>query len=321
MKKFLAGLLVAATALTPLTAAYAQREGRENVRMEGAERAPRGPEIRQWDRRESVAPEVRAERQQRRAERAQQRGMAPVDTAQRRGDIQTRNREVYTDPNRGQRRDGWQGERRDARQGDGNRDGRVDRQWDRNRDGQVDRGWDRNNNGRIDRQWDRNRNGELDRRWDQNNNDRLDRRYDRNRDGNLDRRWDQNRDGRADRYGNNRGWDNRGYENRRYDNRSWNRSWRNDRRYDWSGYRNQYRDHYRLGRYYAPYRDHRYSRFSIGIRIGSPFYSNRYWINDPWRYRLPDVHGPYRWVRYYDDVLLVDIYSGEVVDVIHNFFW
>ena len=31
--------------------------------------------------------------------------------------------------------------------------------------------------------------------------------------------------------------------------------------------------------------------------------------------------GPYRWVRYYDDALLVDIYSGEVVDVIYDFFW
>jgi Ni/Co efflux regulator RcnB len=51
------------------------------------------------------------------------------------------------------------------------------------------------------------------------------------------------------------------------------------------------------------------------------FFGNRYWINDPWRYRLPEVYGPYRWVRYYDDVLLVDEYSGEVVDVIHNFFW
>lgn len=51
------------------------------------------------------------------------------------------------------------------------------------------------------------------------------------------------------------------------------------------------------------------------------FYSSRYWIDDPWQYRLPDVYGPYRWVRYYDDALLVDVYSGEVVDVIHDFFW
>jgi hypothetical protein len=26
-------------------------------------------------------------------------------------------------------------------------------------------------------------------------------------------------------------------------------------------------------------------------------------------------------VRYWDDAILVDRWSGEVVDVIHNFFW
>ena len=57
------------------------------------------------------------------------------------------------------------------------------------------------------------------------------------------------------------------------------------------------------------------------MRLGNLFFGSRYWINDPWRYRLPEVYGPYRWVRYYDDVLLVDIYSGEVVDVIYDFFW
>jgi hypothetical protein len=36
---------------------------------------------------------------------------------------------------------------------------------------------------------------------------------------------------------------------------------------------------------------------------------------------LPPAYGPYRWVRYYDDVLLVDIRSGYVVDMINNFFW
>ena len=39
-------------------------------------------------------------------------------------------------------------------------------------------------------------------------------------------------------------------------------------------------------------------------------------------YRLPyRAAGHVRWVRYWDDALLVDIYTGEVVDVIHNFFW
>jgi len=102
----------------------------------------------------------------------------------------------------------------------------------------------------------------------------------------------------------------------------WSRdSWRRDSRYNWYGYRSSNRDLYRLGRYYSPYRNYSYRRLSIGFGLDSLFYSSRYWINDPWQYRLPEAYGPYRWVRYYDDALLVDIYSGEVVDVIYDFFW
>jgi hypothetical protein len=108
----------------------------------------------------------------------------------------------------------------------------------------------------------------------------------------------------------------------RDDHRRWdNRGWRNDSRYDWYRYRAANRSIFSLGRYYAPYRNYSYSRLSIGFRLGNLFYSNRYWIDDPWRYRLPAVYGPYRWIRYYDDALLVDTYSGEVVDVIYDFFW
>ena len=117
-----------------------------------------------------------------------------------------------------------------------------------------------------------------------------------------------------------RRWSNNGRYDRR-DNDRWDRSWRSDRRYDWRGHRERYRSYYRPGRYYAPDRYDRYRRFSIGIYLGSPFYSNRYWIADPWYYRLPPAHGPYRWVRYYDDVLLIDVRNGYVVDVIHDFFW
>ena len=59
----------------------------------------------------------------------------------------------------------------------------------------------------------------------------------------------------------------------------------------------------------------------FGYFLDELFYGQNYWIADPWQYRLPEVYGPYRWVRYYDDALLVDIYSGEVVDVIYDFFW
>lgn len=106
------------------------------------------------------------------------------------------------------------------------------------------------------------------------------------------------------------------------DDRRWDRhSWRRDNRYDWQSYRDRHRSIYRIGRYYAPYRSYYYRRIVIGFWLDPLFYGPRYWIDDPWYYRLPPVYGPYRWVRYYDDALLVNIYTGEVVDVIYDFFW
>ena len=62
-------------------------------------------------------------------------------------------------------------------------------------------------------------------------------------------------------------------------------------------------------------------RWSIGSFLYPSYYGSNFWLNDPWQYRLPPAYGPYRWVRYWDDALLVNIYTGEVVDVINNFFW
>lgn len=100
----------------------------------------------------------------------------------------------------------------------------------------------------------------------------------------------------------------------------WTTQWRHDHRYDWRSYRNYHRSLFRLGYYYDPF-GFGYQRFMIGWNIWPAYYGNRYWINDPWSYRLPPVYGPYRWVRYHDDALLIDLYSGEVVDVIYDFFW
>ncbi|MEJ5976472.1 RcnB family protein [Novosphingobium sp. PS1R-30] len=103
--------------------------------------------------------------------------------------------------------------------------------------------------------------------------------------------------------------------------RNWNRDWRRDNRYDWRGYRSSNRDIYRLGAYASPYRNYSYRRLNSGFYLDTLFFGSRYWINDPWQYRLPPAYGPYRWIRYYDDAMLVDTYSGEVVDVIYDFFW
>jgi Ni/Co efflux regulator RcnB len=156
--------------------------------------------------------------------------------------------------------------------------------------------------------------------------DRLDRRADRledrgfdNRADRLERRADR-LERRADRIDDRQGY--RGdYRDFRRDQRRWDRSWRRDSRYDWQRYRYSNRGIYSPGRYYAPYRGHSYSRFSIGFFLEPLFYGNRYSISDPYRYRLPSAYPGTRWVRYYDDVLLVDTYTGEVLDVIYDFFW
>lgn len=102
---------------------------------------------------------------------------------------------------------------------------------------------------------------------------------------------------------------------------AWRGDWRNDRRYDWRGYRNEHHEIFRAGRYYAPRGwSYGYRRFEIGVLLPSLFYAADYWIDDPAYYRLPPVDGPYRWVRYYDDVLLIDLRSGVVVDSIPGFF-
>jgi hypothetical protein len=102
---------------------------------------------------------------------------------------------------------------------------------------------------------------------------------------------------------------------------NWNREWRHDRRYDWQNYRYSHRNIYHSGRYYAPYRGYGYNRLAIGLFLDEGFYASNYWIGDPFYYRLPPAEPGTRWVRYYNDVVLVDVYSGEVVDVIYDFFW
>ena len=129
-----------------------------------------------------------------------------------------------------------------------------------------------------------------------------------------DGRYDNRRDDR--RFDNNGRWNN----DRFRDNRGWNNDWRNDRRYNWQDYRRGNRDRFLLPRYYGP-RGYDYRRWSPGYRIDPYFYGRGYWISDPYAYRLPPAYGSYRWVRYYDDVLLVDITSGLIRDALYSFFW
>ena len=109
-------------------------------------------------------------------------------------------------------------------------------------------------------------------------------------------------------------------ERRRIETANWNTHWRNDHRYDWRNHRRHHHSLFHLGIYYDPFGWN--SRpYQIGWRLWPSYYSSRYWINDPWEYRLPYAPPGYRWVRYWDDAVLVDTWTGQVVDVIYNFFW
>jgi Ni/Co efflux regulator RcnB len=100
----------------------------------------------------------------------------------------------------------------------------------------------------------------------------------------------------------------------------WSGNWRDNHRYDWYNHRNRYRNLFHLGFYLDPF-GWGYQRYNIGWRMWPSYYGSQYWLNDPWQYRLPYAPPGYRWVRYWDDAVLVDTWSGQVVDVIYNFFW
>ena len=292
MRKALIGLILAATASIPV-AAQAQ-----NWREHGNDR----------DRSENHA--ARSEQhEQRQAQQAPQRQVqqAPAQVVERqRGDGGNRgNWQGRGDGNRGN----WQGRNDGGNRG--NWQGRNDAaaaaavQSNNNNDRGNWRGRDRSNQQSIYPQaWQGNPNDprlqhyqELERRNQQRGNDGRD--------------W--RNDNRGDR-GNWRGDDRRGRT-------SWNRNWRNDNRYDWQRYRYSNRNLFHVGPYYSPYRGYGYNRFSIGVFLDPFFYDRQYWIGDPWEYRLPPAEPGTEWVRYYNDVLLVDVYTGEVLDTIYDFFW
>ena len=100
---------------------------------------------------------------------------------------------------------------------------------------------------------------------------------------------------------------------------NWNRNWRNDIRYDWRRYRNNHRSLFNLGIYFDPF-GYNYRRFDIGYRLYGAYLGQQYWI-DPALYGLPYPPPGTQWVRYWNDAVLVDMYTGEVVDVIRDFFW
>lgn len=210
----------------------------------------------------------------------------------------------------GGERGSWDGNRRNEwRDGDnrGNWDGNRRNEWRGGGDGGS---WDGNRRAENRGNWDGNRRNE----WRGNGRDGW--RGDVRNSGRGN--WSDNRrDWRGDGRFGRQGAYNQGFR----DGARWDRGWRDNRRFNWVGHRQANRFLFSPGRYYAPFAGHFYRPVGIGFFLDPLFFQPRFFLNDPWAFRLPPPGARFRWVRYYDDVLLVDVFTGEVVDVIQNFFW
>ena len=82
-------------------------------------------------------------------------------------------------------------------------------------------------------------------------------------------------------------------------------------------YRREVRDYNRAHPWNANFR---YQRFAVGARIQPVYYSNRYVIVDYGRFHWARPGVNQRWVRHYDDALLINVRTGRVVKVVYHAF-
>ena len=73
--------------------------------------------------------------------------------------------------------------------------------------------------------------------------------------------------------------------------------------------------------YVAPYRGWSYRPVAPGYQLRPLFYGQRYVIANPGYYRLPYAGRNRQWIRYGNDLLLVNVRNGRVIQVIRNRYW
>lgn len=80
----------------------------------------------------------------------------------------------------------------------------------------------------------------------------------------------------------------------------------------------QHRFHY--GNYNRP-SGWTYRRWNHGQFLPRLFFAQTFWLNDWWLFDLPIPPYGYEWVRYGDDALLVNIDTGEILQVEYDVFY
>ncbi len=96
-------------------------------------------------------------------------------------------------------------------------------------------------------------------------------------------------------------------DRRRADVRQYRRNYESPRRYRVAQY--QWRDGYR------------YQRYGYGQRLPRHFYGRNFWLTNFLTYGLFSPPEGYIWVRYGPDALLIDEYTGEIVQVRYDVFY
>lgn len=169
--------------------------------------------------------------------------------------------------------------------------------------------------------WDNGRGGRRDgQSWQGQQNDNRGHRPDRNDDRRDDRNPSWNNNG-----SNNNGWNNNGSSNNSWNNNG--RDWRPDRipqrpRFDRRQHGQNFRSHQRYRGYaYRPPSGFYIRSWGYGDQLPRSWWSSQYRLNDWWSYGLPIPPIGYEYVRVGEDVLLVDMFSGRVVQVIRDVFW
>ena len=90
---------------------------------------------------------------------------------------------------------------------------------------------------------------------------------------------------------------------------------RHDRKWDRKKHRRGY------VAYVSPYRGWRYRPVYVGYQLRPSFYGSRYFINDYGAFGIRAPGRYQRWIRYGDDLLLVNIRTGRVLRIIPGGFY
>ena len=84
-------------------------------------------------------------------------------------------------------------------------------------------------------------------------------------------------------------------------------------------YRGRSFSRYSVERYRWP-SGYGYQRWGIGYRLPRDFWISDYYIYDYADYGLGPAPGGFQWIRYGPDILLINLYTGQIADAVYGAF-